>query len=141
MRIGDVARIVGVSTRAIRHYHRIGLLPEPARESNGYRSYTLDAVVLLLRIRRLVELGMSLDEIGDVLDEDERSRDLDEVIAELDADLARQAEAIEERRRSLAELGEKLGISRGRVSPNGTGQGRREGDERAADRETRRPAI
>lgn len=104
MRIGDVARIVGVSTRAIRHYHRIGLLPEPARESNGYRSYTLDAVVLLLRIRRLVELGMSLDEIGDVLDEDERSRDLDEVIAELDADLARQAEAIEERRRSLAEM-------------------------------------
>ncbi|KXO89563.1 MerR family transcriptional regulator [Tsukamurella pseudospumae] len=104
MRIGDLARIVGTSTRAVRHYHRIGLLPEPARESNGYRTYTLDDVVLLLRVRRLVALGMSLDEIGDVLDEDERGRDLDELLAELDADLARQAEAIEERRHRLAEM-------------------------------------
>ena len=104
MRIGDLARIVGTSTRAVRHYHRIGLLPEPARESNGYRTYTLDDVVLLLRVRRLVALGMSLDEIGDVLDEDERGRDLDEVLAELDADLARQAEEIEGRRRQLAAL-------------------------------------
>ncbi|BDH58116.1 MerR family transcriptional regulator [Tsukamurella sp. PLM1] len=104
MRIGDIARIAGVSTRAIRHYHRIGLVPEPARESNGYRSYSLDEVVLLLRIRRLVELGMSLDEIGDVLDDGERARDLDEVLAELDADLARQEEAIRERRRQLIEL-------------------------------------
>lgn len=105
MRIGDIARIAGVSTRAVRHYHRIGLLPEPARESNGYRSYTLDAVVLLLRIRRLVELGMSLDEIADVLDDDgERARDLDEVLAELDADLAQQEETIRERRRQLADL-------------------------------------
>lgn len=86
MRIGDVARIVGVSTRTIRHYHRIGLLGEPARESNGYRTYGLDDVVLLLRIRRLAETGMSLDEIADVLDDDERHRDLDEVLAELDAD-------------------------------------------------------
>ncbi len=104
MRIGDIARIAGVSTRTIRHYHRIGLVPEAARESNGYRTYALDEVVLLLRIRRLVELGMSLDEIGDVLDEDERGRDLDEVLAELDADLARQEAVIRDRRRQLAEL-------------------------------------
>ncbi len=104
MRIGDIARIAGVSTRTVRHYHRIGLVAEPARESNGYRSYTLDDVVLLLRIRRLAELGMSLDEIGDVLDGDERRRDLDEILAELDADLARQEEAIRERRRLLADL-------------------------------------
>jgi DNA-binding transcriptional MerR regulator len=104
MRIGDIARVVGVSTRAIRHYHRIGLLAEPARESNGYRSYTLDDVVVLLRVRRLAETGMSLDEIADVLDDDERHRDLDEVLAELDADLARQEEAIRDRRRRLAEL-------------------------------------
>lgn len=104
MRIGDIARMAGVTTRAVRHYHRIGLVPEPARESNGYRTYALDDVVLLLRIRRLVELGMSLDEIGDVLDEDERGRDLDEVLAELEADLARQEAVIRDRRRQLAEL-------------------------------------
>ncbi|MBV9856444.1 MAG: MerR family DNA-binding transcriptional regulator, partial [Streptosporangiaceae bacterium] len=31
MRIGELAGLAGVSTRAIRHYHQIGLLPEPAR--------------------------------------------------------------------------------------------------------------
>ncbi|MET9327096.1 MerR family transcriptional regulator [Tsukamurella sp. NPDC003166] len=104
MRIGDVARIAGVSTRAIRHYHRIGIVAEPARESNGYRSYTLDDVVLVLRIRRLAETGMSLDEIADVLDDDGHHRELDEVLAELDADLARQEDAIRDRRRRLADL-------------------------------------
>lgn len=104
MRIGDLARIVGVSTRTVRHYHRIGLLDEPARESNGYRTYALDDVVLLLRIRRLAETGMSLDEIADVLNDDERHRDLDEVLAELDADLARQEKDIRDRRDRLAEL-------------------------------------
>ncbi len=46
MRIGEIAGIVGVSTRAVRHYHRIGLLPEPPRRANGYREYTLRDAVL-----------------------------------------------------------------------------------------------
>ena len=37
MRIGELAGLVGISTRAIRHYHRVGPLPEPARTANGYR--------------------------------------------------------------------------------------------------------
>ncbi len=41
MRIGELAGLVGISTRAIRHYHHVGLLPEPARKANGYREYSL----------------------------------------------------------------------------------------------------
>jgi DNA-binding transcriptional MerR regulator len=41
MRIGELAGLVGISTRAIRHYHRVGLLAEPARKANGYREYSL----------------------------------------------------------------------------------------------------
>lgn len=41
MRIGEYAALVGVSTRTVRHYHHLGLLPEPARLSNGYRDYRL----------------------------------------------------------------------------------------------------
>jgi len=41
MRIGELAGLIGISTRAIRHYHRVGLLPEPARKANGYREYSL----------------------------------------------------------------------------------------------------
>lgn len=41
MRIGELAAAVGVTTRTVRHYHHLGLLPEPERLSNGYRNYTL----------------------------------------------------------------------------------------------------
>ncbi|WP_030774314.1 MerR family transcriptional regulator [Streptomyces sp. NRRL F-2664] len=103
MRIGEIAAVVGVTTRAIRHYHHVGLLPEPERRPNGYRAYTVRDAVLLARVRRLTELGLSLDEVRDVL-ADDAGRDLADVLAELDADLARQEAAIKERRRRLAVL-------------------------------------
>nr|BFE81077.1 hypothetical protein GCM10020093_036780 [Planobispora longispora] len=103
MRIGELAALVGVSTRTVRHYHHLGLLPEPVRLSNGYREYRLRDAVMLARVRRLAELGLSLDEIRDVL-ADDRGKELREVLAELDADLARQQEAIALRRARLAVL-------------------------------------
>ncbi|WP_084965316.1 MerR family transcriptional regulator [Thermoactinospora rubra] len=103
MRIGELAALAGVSTRAVRHYHHLGLLPEPGRLANGYRSYGLRHAVELARIRRLSELGLSLEEVRDVL-ADDRGRDLREVLAELEADLARQEEQIRARRARIAQL-------------------------------------
>lgn len=103
MRIGEIARLAGVSTRAVRHYHHIGLLPEPPRRGNGYREYALRDAVLLVRVRRLTELGLSLDEVRDVLTDD-AGRELVEVLEELDADLARQEAGVRARRERLAEL-------------------------------------
>ncbi|GAA3428439.1 MerR family transcriptional regulator [Streptosporangium sandarakinum] len=103
MKIGELAALAGVSTRTVRHYHRIGLLPEPERLTNGYRDYRLRDAIALARVRRLAELGLSLDEIRDVL-ADDRGRDLEEVLAELDADLARQQMVIADRRARLAAL-------------------------------------
>ncbi|WP_242892980.1 MerR family transcriptional regulator [Actinomadura litoris] len=103
MRIGELAALVGVSTRAVRHYHHLGVLPEPERLANGYREYRLRDAVVLARVRRLTELGLSLGEVRDVL-ADGRGRELREVLLELDADLARQQEALRERRERLAEL-------------------------------------
>lgn len=103
MRIGELAALVGVSTRTVRHYHHLGLLPEPHRLGNGYRAYRLRDAVLLARIRRLAELGLTLDEIRDIL-ADARGRELREVLEELDADLARQQEALATRRQRLAAL-------------------------------------
>ncbi|GAA3075842.1 MerR family transcriptional regulator [Streptosporangium carneum] len=103
MRIGELAALVGVSSRTVRHYHHLGLLPEPVRLANGYREYRLRDAVVLARVRRLAELGLSLDEIRDVL-ADDRGRELREVLAELDADLARQQEEIGVRRSRLAAL-------------------------------------
>jgi DNA-binding transcriptional MerR regulator len=103
MRIGELAGLVGISTRAIRHYHRVGLLPEPARKANGYREYSLRDAVELARVRRLTELGLSLDEVGDALAGD-AGRDLVDILRELDADLARQEADLRQRRARLAQL-------------------------------------
>ncbi|MFF5443432.1 MerR family transcriptional regulator [Streptomyces sp. NPDC012888] len=103
MRIGEIAGLVGLTTRAVRHYHHVGLLPEPERRANGYRSYTVRDAVLLARVRRLTELGLSLDEVRDVL-ADDAGRELAEVLEELDADLARQEAEIRGRRERLAAL-------------------------------------
>ncbi|MEV4224538.1 MerR family transcriptional regulator [Nonomuraea sp. NPDC049725] len=103
MLIGELAALVGVSTRTVRHYHHLGLLPEPERTSGGYRAYRMRDAVLLARVRRLAELGLSLDEIRDVL-ADDQGKDLREVLRELDDDLARQQEAIGARRARLAAL-------------------------------------
>jgi DNA-binding transcriptional MerR regulator len=103
MRIGELADLVGISTRAIRHYHRVGLLAEPARKANGYREYSLRDAVELARVRRLIELGLSLDEVGDALVGDV-DRGLVEILRELDADLARQEADLRRRRARLAQL-------------------------------------
>ncbi|MFH0244573.1 MerR family transcriptional regulator [Streptomyces sp. HK10] len=106
MRIGELAALAGVTTRAVRHYHHLGLLPEPVRRANGYREYGLRDAVALTRVRRLTELGLSLEEVGDVLAGrgPDAGRELCEVLSELDADLARQEQALRERRARVREL-------------------------------------
>jgi DNA-binding transcriptional MerR regulator len=100
LQIGEVARIASISPRALRHYHRIGLLPEPARRPNGY---DLSDVVRLLRVRRLVDLGLSLEEVRDALADDE-GRELREIVVEIAAELAEQEARIRAQRERLLEL-------------------------------------
>jgi DNA-binding transcriptional MerR regulator len=109
MRIGELAALAGLSTRAIRHYHHRGVLPEPARRANGYRDYGLRHVVLLARIRRLAELGLSLDEVRDTFAD---SRDLLDILIGLDNDLGREEARIRERRARLATLIERARTGR-----------------------------
>jgi DNA-binding transcriptional MerR regulator len=103
MRIGELAALLGVSTRTVRYYHQQGILPEPPRLANGYREYGMRDAIALARVRRLVELGLSLEEARDVI-ADDRSRELSDLLAEIDADLARQEHEIQLRRRRLAEV-------------------------------------
>ncbi|WP_240139579.1 helix-turn-helix domain-containing protein [Streptomyces sp. MUM 178J] len=116
MRISEIAALVGVTPRAVRHYGQLGLLPEPDRLSNGYRDYGLRHAVVLARVRRLTELGMGLAEVRDVL-ADDAGRELAEVLEELDDDLARQEAALAERRARLGELMKQA--REGRLPPEG----------------------
>jgi DNA-binding transcriptional MerR regulator len=62
--IGDIARLSGLTPRAVRHYHAVGLLPEPERDSAGYRRYSTADLIALVRIARLRALGMPVAQIG-----------------------------------------------------------------------------
>lgn len=103
MRIGELAELAGVTTDTIRYYHRIGLLPEPARERNGYRAYGLRDAIRLVRARRLIGQGLRLEQVADALYFDE-GRDLREVLSELRADLERDERRIGEQRRRVEAL-------------------------------------
>lgn len=65
--IGEVARLAGVTVKAVRHYHQRGLLPEPPRQPNGYRAYSPEHLLILVRIRKLREAGLSLGAIAELL--------------------------------------------------------------------------
>lgn len=90
--IGDLARRVGVSAKAIRHYESLGLLGEPRRSDAGYRLYSEAEVARLRFVLGAKALGLALAEIRDIVgvwDGGEApcgqvSRLLDEKLAALD---------------------------------------------------------
>lgn len=61
--IGQVAQRLGISSKTIRYYERIGLLPEMDRADNGYRRLNTQDVNRLRFIRRAKTLGLKLEEI------------------------------------------------------------------------------
>ncbi|HVB15879.1 MAG TPA: MerR family transcriptional regulator, partial [Stellaceae bacterium] len=60
--IGELARLAECRVDTIRYYERIGLLPAPERSAGGQRRYGEQRVRQFLFIRRLRDLGFSLDE-------------------------------------------------------------------------------
>lgn len=65
--IGEVAARAGVNPKTIRYYEALGLLPSPAREANGYRRYSAEAVELLSFVKLAQGLGFTLDEIREIM--------------------------------------------------------------------------
>jgi len=65
--IGQVAQRVGIRASAIRYYERQGLFQPTVRGANGYRTYSDEAVKLLLFVKRAQSLGITLREIKPLL--------------------------------------------------------------------------
>lgn len=100
--ISQLAGYVGVSVRTVRHYHQLGLLPEPARDHSGYRRYGADEVIMLKRISTLARSGVPLYRISALLNA--APADFAKAIAEIDSDLQQQITELEQRRAELAEM-------------------------------------
>ncbi|MEU2867788.1 MerR family transcriptional regulator [Streptomyces olivoreticuli] len=67
MRIGELAQQAGTTTRTLRHYESLGLLPA-RRTGNGYRTYDEDDLRLLRQIRVLQDFGFGLEETRPFVD-------------------------------------------------------------------------
>ncbi|GAB3926316.1 MerR family transcriptional regulator [Kribbella albertanoniae] len=61
MRIGDLAAAAGVTVKAVRYYESQGLL-KPRRESNGYRAYEAEDVVIVREVKALLSLGLTAEQ-------------------------------------------------------------------------------
>lgn len=102
MHSGELARLAGVTVRALRHYHQVGVLAEPDRRSNGYREYDVHDLIRVLRIKRLASLGIPLERMPDLLDDtDDRAGEL---LDELDTELAAQIDRLTTQRGIIARL-------------------------------------
>ncbi|MFG1813586.1 MerR family transcriptional regulator [Kribbella sp. NPDC049174] len=100
--IGQLARYVGVSTKTIRVYHAKGLLPEPDRDASGYRRYSAQDAIELIKIRTLAQAGVPLADIPKL-----RAAPREEfqaAIARIDADLTARIDAMRSTRDSLRDL-------------------------------------
>ena len=66
MRIGELAAELSVSTKTLRHYEKIGLLPTAARAENGYRSFSPGAVRTARLIVALRQMDLSLEALKQI---------------------------------------------------------------------------
>jgi DNA-binding transcriptional MerR regulator len=106
--IGQLAAYVGVTARAIRHYHQQGLLAEPPRDPSGYRRYSTHAVADLIRIKALADAGVPLARVRHLLATDPAEFAL--AVARIDQAFQDRISNLQHRRRQLAGLmaGERL---------------------------------
>lgn len=102
--VGQAAAFAGVTVKTVRHYHRLGLLDEPLRDSSGYRRYGSTELLRLIQARTLAVAGVPLAQIRDLLDADAEqfTAALDDVGRRLTA----QIETLIARRDTLHQLGD-----------------------------------
>jgi DNA-binding transcriptional MerR regulator len=100
--IGQLAAHVGVTIRAIRHYHQRGLLAEPDRDASGYRRYGAQAVVDLIRIKTLADAGVPLARIETLTHAS--PQEFADAIAEIDRAMEQRIRDLARHRRRIADL-------------------------------------
>ncbi len=117
VKIGDAAAFVGTTPRAIRHYHEIGLLPEPERGGDDRRRYGYEDMIRLLWIRKMADAGIALDEIRDAFADTPSAgvdgdhgiagilERLEETLVAQEAELRRQRAAVQRMRTEGSRMG------------------------------------
>ncbi|MDQ2826271.1 MAG: heavy metal-responsive transcriptional regulator [Actinomycetota bacterium] len=121
MRIGELADRLGITTKAIRFYESIGLLPDPARTPSGYRSYDETDAERLVFVKTAQRLGLSLDEIREIIAFRDRGEQPCGYVAEL---LERQVSDLDARIREMRGLRGELRRLQARAAEGGAAESR-----------------
>jgi DNA-binding transcriptional MerR regulator len=109
--IGQLASYAGVTIKTVRYYHQRGLLDEPPRDSSGYRRYSAEHAIDLVKIKTLAEAGVPLARVKELLAADPGR--FAAAIAEIDRNLRDRAEELLRARERIARLsaGDRLFVS------------------------------
>ncbi|MDT0469474.1 MerR family transcriptional regulator [Streptomyces gibsoniae] len=100
--IGQAAAFVGVTVKTVRHYHKLGLVAEPERDSSGYRRYGSGELLQLVQVRTLAAAGVPLAEIGPMLDAD--AAQFGAALADVERQLTERIDELVTRRDTLHRL-------------------------------------
>src|SRR5262245_15393079 len=101
-RIGEFAQIAQVSCRQLRHYDQLGLLrPSHTDRQSGYRYYSIRELPRLNRILALKELGLTLEQIGPLLENEISPQELRAMLAMKRAQVEQSLRAEETRLRHI----------------------------------------
>jgi len=111
--IGQLAAYAGVTIKAVRHYHKRGLLEEAPRDSSGYRRYTAQHAIDLVKIKTLAEAGVPLSRIKELFTAGPDQ--FGAAMAEIDRSLQERAKELRRTRERIARLGagDRLFVSAG----------------------------
>ncbi len=108
MNIGEAAAAAGLSPRMVRHYEKIGLIPQALRRDSQYRDYSTKDVHRLRFVARARDLGFPIGEIAELLalwlDQTRASVDVKAIATARIADLKQRERALHSMRRSLEHL-------------------------------------
>ncbi|MCX5205350.1 MerR family transcriptional regulator [Streptomyces sp. NBC_00237] len=102
--IGQAATFAGVTVKTVRHYHKLGLVAEPERDSSGYRRYGSAELLRLVQVRTLAAAGVPLAETGPLLDAD--AEEFATALVAVEQELTSRITELTERRDMLHRLAE-----------------------------------
>lgn len=123
VRIGDLAKASGHSTKTLRFYEQVGLIQPAQRTAAGYRLYNPEVIERLALVRNAQDLGFTLEDVRNILDAGDAGKDpcvhtLELVDRQLER-LTAQATRLRELRKNLLTLRGRVSNGLGKVSPKG----------------------
>ena len=108
MNIGEASKRSGVTTKTIRYYESIGLIPAAGRTASGYRAYTAKEVEMLRFIQRARSLGFSVEDVSGLLelwrDRSRASSDVKAIALKHMGEIERKIAELNSIRRTLLDL-------------------------------------